>query len=141
MAHIFGVTKARIRQLVKEGMPKTARNKYPLVGCVRWYVAYWKTKADYSDTTINKHQRRLIQARADKAEMEVKIKRGDLVHADQVKNRAIKSGVMIRTLLESIGNKVAPVLVDLDKPAPIADVINKEINEVLLKLADEIKRV
>lgn len=141
IAHVFGVTKARVRQLVKDGMPKSGRNRYPLVACVRWYISWWKNRAEITDRQVEKHQRRLIQAKADKAEMEVKIKRGELVHSEQVKNSALKTGVMIRTLLETIGNKVAPVLVDLDTPAAIADVINREIKQVLSKLADELKRI
>ncbi len=141
IAHVFGVTKSRIRQLSKEGMPKAGRNRYPLIACVQWYIGFWKNKADYSDTVINKHQRRLVQAKADKAEMEVKVMRGELVHANQVKNDALKIGTMVRTSLEGIGNKVAPILADMNTAPEVASVINKEVNAILRKLADEIQRL
>ena len=90
---------------------------------------------------LSKERARLAKLQGDAQDLKNKLTRGEIVHADQVKNNALKTGVMIRTLLETIGNKVAPVLVDLDAPAAIADVINREINQVLSKLSDEIKRV
>ena len=43
VAYFLGITDRRVRQLCDEGMPRAARGLYPLVRCVRWYNAYWKT--------------------------------------------------------------------------------------------------
>jgi hypothetical protein len=45
IAIILGVTEQRVRQLTQEGMPRVGRGRYPLIGCVQWYLAYWKTRA------------------------------------------------------------------------------------------------
>ena len=81
------------------------------------------------------------QYRAALLKLEYEAKSGKYVLRSDVESNATRVGKMIRTAIEGIGNKVAPVLVDMVTPAAIADVINREVNQILINLADEIKRM
>lgn len=99
---------------------------------------YQKPGEDALD--LSAERARLAKLQGDAVEIKNRVSKGNLVESKQVESDALKIGKMIRTGLEGIGNKVAPVLVDLDNPAAIADVINREVNQILIKMAGEIKR-
>lgn len=80
MAAILGVTEGRLRQMVKEGMPRAGEGLYPLAGCVQWYVALWKRKAEAG--TNSRH--RVEDARATQLENKTKREAGLLVEKAEV---------------------------------------------------------
>lgn len=49
VAGILGLTDRRLRQLVERGMPKSGRGRFPLAGCIRWYINFWRERATNRD--------------------------------------------------------------------------------------------
>ncbi len=110
IAGILGVTRARIRQLTKDGMPKSARNSYPMIACIRWYIEWWKKRATMSDTVLARHKRRLLKAQADSAVLDAKMKKGEMLLAEDVKKDAFNFGRRVRDAMLSIPDRLADQL-------------------------------
>lgn len=134
---VFGVTKSRVRQLTKEGMPKAGVNKYNLIDCVRWYAGHLKDKGHAPDAETKRQRSRLLKARADKAILEVKEKESALIDMDEVKNVWANHIVNAKTKLLSMPSKLAPILAEIEDPAEIQEEVKRLVYEVLNELAKD----
>jgi len=131
LAGILGVTKARIRQLSKQGMPKAGRNLYPMIACVQWYINFWKTKASTNDAVTERHKRRLSKAKADIAEIEAKSKKGDMVPAAEVEKDGFNLGRQIRDAMTSIPDRISDQLAVETESIKVHE---KLLNEIIFAL-------
>lgn len=138
MAAIFGVTERRLRQYSTQGMPKAGREGYPLAGCVRWIIEYWRTRA--TQTPLGDARRRKVEADASNAEIDLQLRRGAVV---EVKALALAHGAVcarIKTRLQAVPSKTAPLLFRLKTVAEVEAVIRQEIDEALEELADNVTK-
>lgn len=134
---VFGVTKSRVRQLTKEGMPKAGQNRYNLIDCIRWYAGFLKDKGHAPDAETKRQRARLLKARADKAILEVKEKEAGLIDMEEVKAVWANHIVAAKTKLLSMPSKLAPVLSEIEDPAEIQEEIKRLVYEVLNELSQE----
>lgn len=134
---IFGVTKAMVSEYVKAGMPTPGRNKYDLVGCVRWWLARKQAEIDRQLAGLDwKDQEvRLKRAKADRQEMDNEVARGELVKAaDMVEHYGrFVSAYRARTL--AIGSNLAPRVLSCKTLAEAKEMIDKETWEALNELS------
>lgn len=137
ISFVFGVTRARIRQLTRDGMPKAGHNRYNLVDCVRWYSEHLKDKRHEPDTEAKRQRARLLKARADKAILEVKEKEAGLIDMDEVKIVWANHIVNAKTKLLSMPSKLAPILAEMDDPAEIQEEVKRLVYEILNDLAQD----
>lgn len=137
IAFVFGVTRSRIRQLTKDGMPKAGHNRYNLIDCVRWYADHLKDKRLEPDTETKRQRARLIKARADKAILEVKEKEAGLIDMEEVKAVWAAHIVNAKTKLLSMPSKLAPILCEMDDPAEIQEEVKRLVYEILNDLAQD----
>lgn len=100
LGDLIGLTARRVRQLAAEGVfEKSGRGRYPLAGCVQAYVGYWQVKVDEARNAdgvdYKEARRRKVSAEAKLKELELQIKRGELVPSEDVDGR-------IRAALEPV---------------------------------------
>lgn len=86
---LIGVSARRVQQLAREGVvPKAGRGKYPLAGCVQAYIAYWQRQAEEAlsrgPANFKEARAKKVRAEAELKELELGLKRGDLVPVDVV---------------------------------------------------------
>lgn len=137
ISFVFGVTKTRVRQLAKDGMPKAGHNRFNLIDCVRWYADHLKDKQHAPDAETKRQRSRLLKARADKAILEVKEKENALIDMDEVKAVWANHIVSAKTKLLSMPSKLAPVLCDMDDPAEIQAEVKRLVYEILNELSED----
>src|ERR1043166_7660579 len=88
----FGLTTARVHQLVELGMPKESRGRYDVMKCYRWYVQYLRKCLEQKAAPMNDgsysgervERIRLLKANAELREMELAVKRGELLTVAEV---------------------------------------------------------
>jgi len=90
---VYGVAKhfkldpRRVQQLAKEGLPKQAKNEYPLIECLDWYVAFLQNAlenkgaptGDGSLEMFRSQKSRALTVTAQLKELELATKRSELV--------------------------------------------------------------
>lgn len=136
IAAILNVSKSRIRQLVRDGLPKSGRNAYPMIACIRWYINYWKKKAVSGEDDLLKHKKRLLIAQAEKAQIEVKEKKQILIHIDDVTKQSARNMLTIRNRFLAMPPRLAQMLETTSTYAERLTMIDKEVKTALESLAD-----
>lgn len=140
IAQLFELSERRIRELAKQGIiPKPSRGKYDLLGCVRGYIRFLKSRsiATALGTDDIYHERaRLLKAQADDKEMTVAERRRELV---QIQAAVDLLQVVIqnsRAKMLAVPVKLAPQLIALDTAAAAQAIVETEIHGVLHELAE-----
>lgn len=137
IAHVFGLTPTRVRQLTKEGMPRAGRNRYHLPNCVQWYTEHLKEKSQNPDHETKRQRSRLLKARADKAVLEVKQAEQALIDMADVKTIWANHIVAAKTKLLGMPSKLAPILAEITDPAAIQEEVKRLVFEILTELAND----
>ena len=135
IAALFGVTKARIRQLTAEGLPKAGRNRYPLVACIRWYIDYWRGRSDGLDDLTKREKRRLLKAQADGQEIKNKVVLGELVPAAEIEESWGRIVLAIRQQMLALADRLPALLETATTAKQRREVCLREIRTVLKALA------
>jgi hypothetical protein len=135
IAYVFGVTEGRIRQFVKEGMPRSARNKYPLAKCVQWHANYWKSRAKTTTDKIKKLNEKMLKAKAGKAELDLLEQRGQLIDIDIVEKAGFEAGKQVKESLKAMVEQLSPNLAAQTESFKIKQIMQKEIDKTLENLA------
>jgi phage terminase Nu1 subunit (DNA packaging protein) len=149
LAGLFGITVARIGQLVADGViTKTDVGRYDLLASVRGYVSYLRTKKNNQwssaasepgggDGEDYEAQRtRLTKAKADLAEMQAGIMRGTVHEAAAVEHVWVDHLMSCRARLLGVANRLAPRLHGIDEISKIESEIDAAIHDALEQLAD-----
>lgn len=86
LGDLFSMTDRRVRQLAQQGiLPRDEKGRYPLRDCVLAYIAYLKSNPDESASVKELEYRKLKaeteerQAKADKAQLDLDERRGELI--------------------------------------------------------------
>ncbi|QDM28400.1 hypothetical protein FNL56_21505 [Tardiphaga sp. vice304] len=94
------------------------------------------TLATTSTNTLANARARAEEARADKLELEHRVRVGELVEREAVTNVATDLIAAVRTSLLSLGYRIAPLITGSTDPQAIAGIINEQIRTALRELAD-----
>lgn len=139
VAAALGITTRRVQQLAKEGMPQLARGEYDLGACVAWYVAGREAaaKQEAAPTTLEEAKLRLINAQADKAELEHQVAQRQYLHIDDVEKLVRQPLERVRARLLSLPSKVAPQVPPVDTLAGARVLLEDAVREVLSELQAE----
>jgi phage terminase Nu1 subunit (DNA packaging protein) len=105
IAAILGITDVRLRQLVKEGMPKSSRGRFPLTGCVQWYVAYWRDRALGRKDDDNRNRKTAAEAKL--LEAKVQQHTGHLIERAQVLSVWTGAVMRLAKAFETLPNNLA----------------------------------
>lgn len=144
IARLLDLTERRVQQLARDGIiPASVRNgpergRYDLVGTVRGYVRYLRELATRSQTgaaDFGVERARLIKAKADLAEMDAAVRRGDLLPAAQVEEAWIAVLARLRARLLVLPDRLAPLVHEESTIAGTRAQIRDAITEALAELA------
>ena len=135
ISFIFGLTEGRIRQLVKDGMPKAGRNKYPVAKCVQWYIEYWKARAKNTTDKVKKLNERLLRAKAGEAELNLLKQQGQVIDIDIVEKTGFEAGKQVKESLKAMVEQLGPDLAAQTEVFEVKQIMLKEINKTLENLA------
>lgn len=133
LARVLCVHERTVRRFVQDAdMPKTAaRNRYPLVKSVQWYVQYLISKGSGGDdASILEERRLLVRAQRLRHELEIQKRRSELIDRDEVANLLNEMAVIFSTHLETLGSRTANTLASETDPAAIQKLLTDEARAI-----------
>lgn len=144
LSEILGIGDRRIQQLVKEGViSRLDRGKFHLPSVIDEYVNWRVSTTSQPTFTIDKERvdadlenALLLRAKRQKAEMELKIMRGELhrsIDIERVMNDMLSA---FKAKCLAIPSKTAPKLISKTDLAVIQDIIKQEVYEALKELSE-----
>lgn len=138
LAKFLRVNTSRVHQMAREGIipkPKSGR-AWDLMSCLHAYLDY-KGKSGSKDAEYWDEKTRLTKAQADKEELAVFEKKGQLVDAAEIIQEYSGFVLACRAKLLSMPTKLAYELIEIDNPNIIQNKLEQAIDEALLDLASE----
>lgn len=143
------LSKPRITQLVKEGMPQAGRNQYEPVQCMYWYIGTLRRHVrsrmsenqDGTSTSVEQERKRLLRAQAEREEIALAKDRGDLVSlADH--ERILSDLIQTtRAHVRAVAPRVAQDLVGETSRTMIQAKLEKAHDEALVALSKIVPRI
>lgn len=144
VADWLGIDASRVHQLSRSGVFPRPTQKglgYNLKGCIRAYLEYKiKTQEESKEKEQNGYwneKTRLTKAQADKEELAVAEKKGQLVDAVEIIQEYSNYVLACRAKLLSMPTKLAYELIEIDNPNIIQNKLEQAIDEALLELGSE----
>lgn len=135
MGAVLGVSSRRIHQLVKEGMPKTARGKYYIPAAVQWYITHKLMKAG-ADKTLDEQRKELIFEQTVKTRIDNEVSRRDLVPMSEVQTVFGTAQVTLASQLDAFPRRMAIVLAGTHDENEIENLLFTECREIRRSYAD-----
>ncbi len=133
LADLLELTPRRVQQLAAEGVfPKMARDRYPLVECVRAYVGYWRERAEgrFTDNELDDARLQREQLEVRKKMVEVAKAEGSVVDLADHEAAVLHLLGSIRAVVVAIPGAWGARVVGIETPA--------EGLEKMRQLSDEI---
>jgi phage terminase Nu1 subunit (DNA packaging protein) len=140
IAKLLNLKERRVQVLAQQGIiPKAQHGKYNIVGCIVGYNKYMNNRtARTEDTTlkVNKARTRLLEAQADKAEMELKALSKDYMPVTQVERDWSGMLLTFRARILAIPYRAATLLTGAKEFHEIEQVLKKLLHEALDELSN-----
>lgn len=96
-------------------------------------------RAVFEQKDVAKERARLLKAQADKAELDLKERQGELVSIEDVVKDVASEYTILRQRLLSIPNKLAMPLSSVTQPHEVQQILQAEIVELLTELSSDQK--
>ena len=122
LADALGVSKRRIAQLIEAGMPDDPES------ALAWKAE--KEGGDGSSDQLRKERILLVRAQREKIELEMKVKRGELVPKSAQAEAFEMIGVLTKTMLQRLEAELPPILEGMS-PAQMVTLIRDKGREIL----------
>ncbi len=139
LASLFGLTERRIRQLADDGIiPKLQHGLYPLDDSVRGYTVFLQEasrKGGEKNEDILIAQARYESARADKMEMEVALRRRELVLASDIETEVMNMVANFRARLLSLPSSIAAQGLGMTNRTEFERLVRIKVKEALYECA------
>lgn len=134
LAHVLGISQSHVRDLVVDGMPKSARGSFHLPTCVQWWHTRRQEKAVELNTDLATRKAHLYDSQEQKNRIEIAETLSHLIPADEVSNWFSIVSQAFVDALDSI-----PTRFD----APPGDIarLEREISATRADLADSLRNV
>jgi len=132
LATILGLAPVTVNKLANEGMPRASHGRYDVAACVQWYVATWRARVDDAkagggDTSERK---RYDAARADRAELDLKERKGQLVEVRLVRRLLTDMSEVLTSGLDGLPARLAAELAVRDEPVEVQTRLEEEVHEL-----------
>ena len=139
LAPLANMSDRRYRQLADEGhVPKANKGIVPLADALKGLFTYKdKLISGSGDLTLTEERTRLTKAQADKTELELKEKEGELIEVAVVENEAFTAGKKVKDGLSNIPDRISPLLAAESDKNAIYRMLTTEFNQVLEFLVAE----
>jgi phage terminase Nu1 subunit (DNA packaging protein) len=140
IAKLLMLSDRRVQQLTKDGViPKAERGRYELAPAVQGYIRFLQERSLRSDASpIDYHveKARLTKAQADQAEIELAKARSDVASVSQIERNLSGLFAEVKTNLRNIPDRVVSSLIGMTDEREFKTVMLREIDLVLLALAE-----
>jgi len=135
VAHLFKVSKTRIRQWNSQGMPKAGRNQYDLADCIAWHVDRARAKASDTESDFQLQRARYLKAKAEVATIEAQLKKREVVPVDAVASIWAHHITTAKNKLLSLPATLAATVARIRDPARVEKECRRLVDEVLEDLS------
>lgn len=135
LADLLGLSSRWIQKLTADGVITKSENGYSLSKSVQQYCDYLRNGAKSNQPELDAANLRLVQAKADTAEISVSILLGDTVRLDMVEKVWGNLVTIFRSRVLAMPWKLAPVLAKMDDPAEIEAAMMEEVKDGLDELS------
>ena len=133
VAEWLGLTERRVRQLRDEGViQEKSPGLYDMRKTVTRYILFIRKGNKKAD--LNDERAMLTRAKREAADMENKVRRGELHSAEDIEEGIKTMCLNIRSRFLTLPAKLAPTLVKMGSQAQIFDELKKAIDEALEEL-------
>ena len=133
VAEWLGLTERRVRQLRDEGViQEKSPGLYDMRKTVTRYILFIRKGNKKAD--LNDERAMLTRAKREAADMENKVRRGELHSAEDIEKGIKTMCLNIRSRFLTLPAKLAPTLVKMGSQAQIFDELKKAIDEALEEL-------
>lgn len=142
LADIIGYTEATITKWQKEGLPfevkRGRENSYDTKKVIAWLMK----KGDRKNGGLDGEQERARKdkAMADKYELELAVRKGELLESEDVKKTWVDALRLVRSRMLGLPTKLAPIIVMQSEPQKAQAILKEEIHSALKELANEKSR-
>jgi phage terminase Nu1 subunit (DNA packaging protein) len=134
VAGLCNLSPRRIQQLADEGhIPRPVRDHYPLWASIQGYVKFLQSRVGGKKGSSDEQaeRTRLTAAKADLAELERERRVGELMLAEVVRKQDFAIARILRNNLQSIADRVAPMVAAETDAGKVHDLINTEVAQSL----------
>ena len=143
LAKLFNLTAVRVQQLAKDGViTKSERGRYDLWSSIRGYIKYLQERkvnqwddGDKDDEGYGHHRSRLTRAKADMAEIEASIAKGQAHDAGAVEAVWTDMLMNCRSKLLAMPTRLAPKLRKETHLTSVREILEMAIHDALAELA------
>lgn len=133
VAEWLGLTERRVRQLRDEGViQEKSHGLYDMRTTVTRYILFIRKGNSKAD--LNDERAMLTRAKREAADMENKVRRGELHSAEDIEKGIKTMCLNIRSRFLTLPAKLAPTLAKMGSQAQIFDELKKAIDEALEEL-------
>jgi hypothetical protein len=143
IAQALNLTRSRVAQLVKRGMPKEGRGQYDPVKCMLWYIRFLRAAIEKKSVPMTdgsfagerEERVRSLRAAADLREIELAKERSQLVAIPDVEQMFTNLVLTTKARIMAIPPRLAPELVGEASRVMIQAKIEKSCKEALHSLS------
>ncbi len=140
LAEFLGVEYRRLRYFAEQGMPKKRYARFDPEECLRWYIKHLREAAASSDQ-LKASQIRMNNARADMTELDVAMKKKDLMPTEDVSAMITKILSTLKIQMLTMSSSITYELASEEKPAVIKKIIDDKAREVLISAAEKLEKL
>lgn len=142
VADHLDLSQARVNQLLADGIlsKKRGHGGFDLDHCRTQYIRYLRSRQmgqQNQSASLNDVKIKLVQAQAEKAELEAKELQGKLIPTQEVEEYWIDFVSNCRSKLLALPSKLAHRIEGADTHNEIEDLLEAEVHEALTELAED----
>jgi phage terminase Nu1 subunit (DNA packaging protein) len=132
-AQLVGLSVRRIQQLSDEGIiPKDERGKYVISEAIPAFINHQRSMIEKKgDVDYERARAQKMRAMAEIAEIELAVKKGELVRVEIISEQIKKEYGYVREKLLAIPSKISLQLCGITEPGDIQKKLDKSINDAL----------
>ena len=140
LSEILGISTRRVQQLVEDGIlpAPDKQGAYDIPACVQSFYYNEFTGGEDEELDGRYERARKAKAEADRIEFDLKVKQGQYIQADLVKNEIEKSIGNCRAKLLALPRKFTPQISVAQNPNEIEDILTNGITEALNELIEPV---
>lgn len=143
VAKYFGVTVARVTQLVKDGMPRHSKGKYDLGECAAWYIRWLQAKlkgrpGGEEGAKLAESKERLVSIQAEREALELEKLKGSMILVQDAQKVWTDALSTLRARVNTIPAQATPRIVGETNQLIIRGTIEKECNRALEAAVEDI---
>ena len=136
LSRVIPLTTRQIRNLERSGLPHRAegnRKYYPLHECVRWWAEYEKTKAMKAAklSELDAMRTRKLEVEAEQKELELAVRRGELLEADEVRATWTEVLSRLRARIVAAQGALPPLVAGYDTPREVQPIVTTFFDELI----------